>query len=203
MRISIFLVIICFFLTIPNLSFSQTDSDQKGWSGNVNFFLGAKILDDENWDPVDKHTEGGMFIDFKHSVLPFSIAIDFLYSRDDADISVDVSGYGIFDTKVEFETTELDFGVRKIWGILNNVHPFIGGGIAVIKAELKSKANENSVSDHDTGFGIWFDIGVYYTLNKRFNIGADVRWSKAKADLFDLDGDVGGWHYGVVVGVNW
>lgn len=203
MRKTIVLLIICFLLSIPDLAFCQTSSDPHGWSGNVNLFLGAKFLDDDDWEPVDEHMEGGIFVDFKPNSWPLSIAVGLLHSEDDEDIGVAVLGTGTFSTNLESQTTEVNLGVRKIWEDLAYVRPFIGGGIAIINAELETSALGVSVSDDDTGVGVWIDAGIYFTLAQYFNIGLDVRWSKAEVNLFGVGGEAGGWHIGALVGHHW
>lgn len=206
MRNAIVLIIICFSLSIPSLVFCETDSYPPHWSGNINFFLGAKFLDDADWEPVDKHVEGAIFFDFKHNKFPLSIAIDLLYSKDDTDIGITDLNYGTFGSDVESQTTEVNLGVRKIWENFEYVRPVIGGGLAIINAELEARAQGSSVSDENTGFGLWIETGIYFTpafLSQQFNIGVDARWSKAQVDLFDVKGKAGGWHIGALFGYHW
>jgi len=203
MRKAIVLSIVVCWILVPGLAMSQSNSNQNAWSGNVNGFLGAKILDDDDWAPVDEHGEIGVLIDFKQKSWPISIAIDLLFSSDEEDVSFAVLNFGTFNANLEGNTTEFNLGVRKIWDNLSKVRPFIGGGIAFINAEVKGTALGISVSDDDTGVGVWFDGGVYFTLTEHFNIGADVRWSKAEVTLFNIDGEAGGWHVGALIGFHW
>jgi hypothetical protein len=202
MRKTIVIVIICFLLSIHSMAFCQTSSDTHTWSGNINLFLGAKILDDD-WEPIDEHAEVGVLLDLKHKKIPLSIALDLFYSEKDKDIGVTVLGFGTFDTKVEAQTIELNIGVRKIWENFTYVRPFIGGGLAFIGAEFEASAPGESVSVDDEGIGAWIDLGIYVTLSQQFNIGIDARWSKAEVDLFGVDGEAGGWHIGALVGYHW
>jgi hypothetical protein len=200
---AIVLLIICFLLSIPSPAFCQAGSDPHSWSGNVNLFLGAKFLDEDDWEPVDEHVEGGILVDFKQNWLPFSIAIDLLYSGNDQNIGIAVFGFGTFSAHVESRTTEVNLGIRKIWEKSETVRPFIGGGVAIINAELESKALGVSESDDDIGVGAWIDAGIYLTLKRRFNIGIDARWSRAEVDLFGVTGQAGGWHFGAMAGFHW
>ena len=200
---AIVLVIICFLLSIPSPALCQRSSDPHSWSGNVNFFLGAKFLEEDDWEPVDEHVEGGILVDFKQQWFPFSIAIDLLYSGNDQDMGVHVFGFGTFGAHVESRTTEVNLGIRKIWEKSETVRPFVGGGLAIINAELNSKALGVSESDDDTGVGAWIDAGIYWTLNKQFNIGVDARWSRAEVDLYGITGQAGGWHIGAMAGFHW
>lgn len=203
MRKSIVLSIVVCWILVPGLAMSQSKPNQKVWTGNVNGFLGAKILDEDDWAPVDEHIEAGVLIDFRQKSWPISIAIDLLSSYDEEDVSIAVLNFGTFDANLEGNTTELNFGVRKIWDNFSIVRPFIGGGIAFINAEVKGTALGVSVSDDDTGVGVWFDGGVYFNLTEHFNLGWDVRWSKAEVTLFNIDGEAGGWHLGMLIGYHW
>jgi hypothetical protein len=205
MKKAIFFIIIFLVLSVLSQALCETDKDSNRWSGNVNLFLGEKFLDKDNWEPVDEQFEMGilMDLDVKHRWIPFSFALDFLYSRDEADVGTLDLGVGTFYSNVESRIMELDLGIRKIWEAPRNIRPFIGGGLAIINGELKADSIGQSVSDDETGFGMWADIGAYVTLSERFNLGIDARWSKAEVDLFDREAKVGGWHIGALAGMHW
>jgi len=203
MRKAIVLSMMVCWILVPGLAMSQSNSDPNAWTGNVNGFLGAKILDEDDWAPLDEHVEGGVLFDIKQKNWPISIAIDLLFSSDEEDVNVAVLNFGTFNANLEGHTTEFNLGVRKIWDNLSIVRPFVGGGIAFINAEIKGTALGVSVSDDDTGVGVWFDGGAYVTLGGHFNIGVDVRWSKAEVTLFNIDGEAGGWHVGMLIGYHW
>ena len=164
------------------------------WTGNVNFFLGQKTLDEDDWTPLDKQGEFGVLVDFKQQNWPVSIAIDFLVSADDGTES------GVF---VEGQTSEFDVGVRKIWEVANSsIRPYIGGGLAFINAEIKGTTSF-TVSEDDNGTGVWFGGGVYWTLGQHFNLGLDLRYSQADVTFFDVEGEAGGTHAGIILGYHW
>jgi opacity protein-like surface antigen len=165
-------------------------SQQTAWTGNVNLFLGAKALDEDDWEPVDEQDEWGIEVDFKQKSWPVSIAIDFLYGSDDGTL---------WGTEFESETSELNLGVRKIWDQFPHVRPFIGGGISFIRGEFSAPG----VSDDDSAVGIWFGGGVYWTLVEHFNIGLEAKYSTAEVTLFGVDADAGGGHFGLLVGYHW
>lgn len=178
-------------------------SQQTDWTGNVNFFLGSKTLDDDDWDPLEEQGEFGIKVDFKQRSWPVSIAIDYSYSSDDDDLLIWDPFLGFVDLDVEGNTSELSFGVRKIWDHFPIVRPFIGGGIAFIGAEIEESAFGYSISDDDTAMGIWIGGGVYWTVSEHFNIGLDLKWSKAEVTLFDEDFEAGGTHFGLLIGYHW
>jgi hypothetical protein len=157
-----------------------------GSAGNINFFLGKKYLDKDDWEPFHKHDEWGILLDFKlEDEWPIFIAIDILHSED------------------EVKTTELNIGVRKIWDSPYHMHPFVGGGIAVIQAEIEGTPFDTPVSKNETGGGVWAGGGVYWTLGEHVNMGLDLRWSKARISRAFAETDVGGEHAGLIVGYHW
>jgi len=164
------------------------------WSGNVNFFLGQKSLDSDDWGVLDDQSAFGVLVDFKQDHWPVSVALDFLGSYDD------VTQLG---TKFEGGTFEFDVGVRKIWEVSGSpVRPYIGGGLAFVSAKLE-ESGPFPASDEDNGTGIWLNGGVYWTLGQSFNLGLDLRYSDAEVTLYDVDGEAGGTFAGLMLGYHW
>ena len=175
------------------LFFINANVNANEWTGNVNFFLGQKTLEENDWAPVDKQAEFGVLVDFKQQNWPVSIALDFLGSTDEATES---------GVNIEGTTSEFDVGVRKIWAVAgSSIRPYIGGGLAFINAEFK--ATNFPVSDDDNGTGIWLNGGVYWTLGQHFNLGLDLRYSQADVTVFGVDVDAGGTHAGIILGYHW
>ncbi|MBA7714980.1 hypothetical protein ES703_124015 [subsurface metagenome] len=195
MKKLVFLTITCFLLSIPNLAICGD------WTGNINAFLGVKALDEDDWEPIEDQDEYGIKVDFKQKDWPVSIAIEYLVSSDDDTGLWYDPVIGIVIATVEGETSELCFGVRKIWDQSPKVRPFIGGGIAHISAE--AKATTLGFSASDDAIGIWIGGGVYWTLGEHFNIGFDVRWSKAEVSSYNIDAEAGGSHAGLLLGFHW
>lgn len=197
MRKLIFLIITCFLFSMPNVAICED------WTGNINAFLGMKYLDKDDWEPIEDQAEIGVAVDFKKQGWPVSIAIGYLYSRGDETVLIfdPFLGNVLFD--FEAETSELSFGIKKIWDHFAHVRPFLGGGIALIRADVKGRALGVTVSDDDNTIGIWIGGGVYWTLAEHFNIGLDLRWSKAEVTSFGVDIEAGGAHVGLLVGYHW
>ena len=170
-----------------------TNAYANEWTGNLNFFLGKKMLDESDWAPLDNQPEFGVLVDFKLKQWPFSFAIDYLVSTDDAP--------GL--PSVEAITSEVDIGLRKIWNPGNSsIRPYIGGGLAYASAELKTLSTP-SITVDDGGYGIWLNGGVYWTLGQSFNLGLDLRYSQADVTLFGVEGEAGGTHAGIILGYHW
>ncbi len=165
----------------------------------VNFFLGQKALDGE-WNPIDRQAELGAMMSFGRDAWPVRIAADVLVSGKDGTLpgAVDVKG----------TTFEIAPGVRKIWG-KKAFHPFAGAGVAIVGARVELQNVVASVDDAGVSVGPWIDGGVFWRLGMRFNLGVDVRWSRANVDLDFGPGipspemDAGGLHYGLLLGFGW
>lgn len=180
-------------------TFSDAHGEQQiGWTGNINGFIGAKLLDGEDWAPVDEQGEIGLEIDLRQQGWPVNIAVDYFYAEDDTG-SFD-STLGTVST-VESTTYELDIGVRYIWDGYPRVRPFIGGGLTFARGVFELFApGFPRVSDSDTGYGGWIGGGVCWTIRNSLNIGIEIRLSSADVSLFGVDTDAGGAHVGLLIG---
>jgi len=117
------------------------------WTGNANFLIGQKQLDENDWKPVEDQFELGVLVDFRKVDWPVSIAIDFLGSAD-----VHESGVN----KDEGFTFENHIGVRKIWEDTGSAfRPYLGGGVAVLSGKIKRKTGATTVEKDDSGAGFW------------------------------------------------
>ncbi len=183
-------------MALPGIASAQNST------GNVNVFLGAKALDDDEWT-ADEQSEIGLLLDFAPQGWPINFAVDFLRSEGDETASGYIPGWGYVTAKEEVETTELNLGVRKYWDIAPNMHPYIGGGLAFIQLDGKwSISGLGSYEDDGDGTGIWLNGGITWTFDA-FNVGLDVRYSQGEVfmDIGDYEG--GGGHAGLVVGYHW
>lgn len=173
---------------------------QDVWTGNANVLLGAKALDKDDWEPAEEQSEFGIEIDFRKKDWPVNIAIDLLGATGEGTAIEPFSGT---EAKLKSKTSEFNIGVRKIWDQFPHVRPFIGGGLSFIRAEAEVSAFGTSVSDDDTGTGIWLGGGVYWTLGEHFNLGLELKSSYAKVTLFDTEVNAGGGHFGMLAGYHW
>ena len=180
-----------FLLLIP--SWAICDQGESDWTGSASFLIGQKLLDDDDWGPVDEQVELGAMFNFRQRSWPVNIAFDILYSWDDDDVGL---------TEVDGNTLELNIGVRKVWD-RSKIQPFIGGGFAVIWAELEGSGFGFRFSDDDTGAGIWADCGLRYLITDHFSLGLDLRYSWAEVTLFGIDGEAGGVHINMLLGYHW
>ncbi len=185
-------------LLLTSLSLAHADdaTGSNNFTGNVSGYIGQKSLDDKDWGELDSQGTLGMMLDFKKQSWPVSIALDvFVSGAEDKDGSITTDG----------GTLETDIGVRKIFELSgSSIQPYIGGGIAIIGATVKSSSGGSITSkDDDTATGAWIGGGMYYAATQSLIIGLDLRYSEAEVTLFDEDREAGGFRTGVTVGYHW
>jgi opacity protein-like surface antigen len=177
------------------LSMVSVNTLAQGSTGNVNFFLGQKALEEDDWAPLDEQAELGALFDFRQPDWPVNLAVDLLVSAD----SMTEAFTGI---ELTASTVELDAGIRKHFESSGPVTPYIGGGIAFIQAEIEASYGSVSVTEDDSGVGYWMNAGIAWTIGQ-VNLGLDLRYSDANATLSGYEVETGGTHVGVFAGYHW
>ncbi len=163
-------------------------------TGDVNFFLGQKMLKKSDWEPFENQPEFGAEVSFGKQDWPVLIATDLFGSARER------TEFGV---KVTASTSELDIGVRKIWE-KGRIRPYIGGGFGSIEGKVEAETGGSTVSSSDSAFGAWLGGGVFWRIGTRFNIGASARWSQAKINAEpNTEVEAGGFHLGLLLGWGW
>jgi len=181
------------FMAIPAAYADDTQSD--GWTGNVSGYLGHKSVDDKDWPNLDSQESIGVISDFRKQSWPVSIAADLIIAG-----AVHESG----SNEDTGGTLEMHLGARKIFTLENSsFRPYVGGGAALVNAILETENAGVTVDDDDTTVGAWVGVGTYYSVTPSFNLGLDVRYSKAEVTLFDKEREAGGLNAGITAGYHW
>jgi opacity protein-like surface antigen len=166
-----------------------------GWTGNVSGYLGQKSVDDDDWPNLDSQRSAGVISDFRKQSWPVSIAADLIFAADTHKNGANEDTGG---------TAELHLGARKVFTLENSsFSPYVGGGLAIINASLENENAGVTIDDDETAFGAWIGVGTYYAVTPHFNLGLDVRYSKAEVTLFDKDREAGGLNVGITAGYHW
>jgi len=171
------------------------DSQTNGWTGNVSAYLGHKSVDNDDWPNLDSQASVGVISDFRKQSWPVSIAADLIFAGTvhESGVNEDTGG-----------TVEIHLGARKIFTLENSsFRPYVGGGVALVNAILENENAGVTVDDDDRAVGAWFGAGTYYAVTPSFNIGLDVRYSKAEVTLFDKEREAGGLNAGITAGYHW
>ena len=181
------------FMAMPAAYADDTQAD--GWTGNVSGYLGHKSVDNNDWPNLDSQASVGVISDFGKQSWPVSIAADLLFAGTvhESGVNEDTGG-----------TMEIHLGARKIFTLEHSsFRPYVGGGAALVSAMLENKNAGVAVEDDDTAVGAWVGAGTYYAVTPSFNIGVDVRYSKAEVTLFDKEREAGGLNAGITAGYHW
>lgn len=181
------------FMAMPVAYADDTQAD--GWTGNVSGYLGHKSVDDNDWPNLDSQASVGVISDFGKQSWPVSIAADLLFAGTvhESGVNEDTGG-----------TMEIHLGARKIFTLQNSsFRPYVGGGVALVSAMLENENAGVAVEDDDTAVGAWVGAGTYFAVTPSFNIGVDVRYSKAEVTLFDKEREAGGLNAGITAGYHW
>jgi len=181
------------FMAMPAAYADDTQTD--GWTGNVSGYLGHKTVDDNDWPNLDSQASVGVISDFGKQSWPVSIAADLLFAGTvhESGVNKDTGG-----------TMEIHLGARKIFTLQNSsFRPYVGGGVALVSAMLENENAGVVVEDDDTATGAWVGVGTYYAVTPSFNIGVDVRYSKAEVTIFDKEREAGGLNAGITAGYHW
>jgi hypothetical protein len=188
---------IAIVMALPGLATAAT-------TGDVNFKPGIKMLDKNDWEPVEDQTAVGVSVSWGKETWPVHFLIDYLISLDKQEIfpGVDLQG----------TTAELGFGIQKTWE-LGRTRPFLNGGLSLVLADVDFSGSGISASESDASGGGFVGGGVFWRVGSRFNIGVSAHYSKATAtfefldlgglNLEDLDVEAGGLHTGLVLGWGW
>ena len=172
-------------------------ASSSGWKGDADILIAGKSLDKNQWAPTDQQGEIGLLSNWQGPEWPIALAVDLLSASRNATISS--GGF----TGQKGKTSEFDLGVRKIWRPDARFRPFAGGGFALASGEIDKTGPAGTISDKDSGVGIWLNGGVFWTLSEAFNLGFDVRISGAQVRLFGSDVSAGGFHLGLLAGYHW
>jgi opacity protein-like surface antigen len=171
---------------VSNQSYAQSD-----WTGNINFVMGSKSLDEDDWKPLEAQAEFGVNFDFGSKSWPIRFDIGYLKSSDEVDI---YDSFYDITLNSEASTSELRLGVKKIWEPTLTMRPYVSGGLAMINAKIKTSALGFSDSEDDSAVGLYVNGGIYWTVASSFNLGFELGYSKAKVTIYGYDAEAGGGH---------
>lgn len=170
---------------------------------NVNFFLGQKLLDGDDWAPAEDQMQFGLLVDHAVAKGAINLAFDVLFARGEGRGDIGNGQEGDIKSK----TSEFDVGVRKIFKVFDNMRPYVGGGIGFLTAERcapEPPQRPFEVCRSDATLGFWINTGFYFTIAKNVNIGVDGRISAGSVTLGGAEEfKAGGPQYGLIVGYHW
>jgi opacity protein-like surface antigen len=190
------------YLLLFPLSLLSPGAASAAWTGNLNAFVGGKLLDADEWH-ANEQAEIGATLDFKRADWPVSIAADVHFSQGDFSGFGTISPGGSGFLQEDVHTSDFNLGLRKYWDGGSNMHPYLGAGVAYGQLEVDQRLNGvQTLSDRGDGVGVWAGVGLLWSIHA-FNVGVDVRYSQIKVGLDAKDVESGGAHGGVLIGYHW
>lgn len=199
------------WLTLVALALLSLASRADAGPGYVNFVLGQKVYDSEDWDPIDKQPVFGVEAAFGPATWPVHIMTFLQRSSKSKDQVVDDAGTPVSVT-FDADTWEFGAGLNKTW-TAGKLYPYVGAGLDYIKVDVTAHVDQLTGSDDANGFGFFGGAGAFYRIGTRFNLGGTVRYSSANVDFnaYDTgnvefsgaDVNAGGLTFGFLVGWGW
>lgn len=179
-------VLVCAGIVLPCLSATES---------NFNVMLGPKLLDEDEWEPVEWQGLLGVQIDVRPERWPVAIAINMLGSSDYDRRTVmnvgTVETYG--------GVTELQLGLAGLLELPGHTTLYAGGGGTFVSALRATWTAASEREDWGWGAGTWAHAGVFWTIGS-FNLGFGAGWSWAPVELDGREVDAGGWRFGLLLG---
>lgn len=137
--------------------------------GNVNFTLGNRTLNQDNYGPLDEQPFIGGYAEFPVMAWPVDLSAGVYRStKDDT-----VSGFDVSAT-----ITEVSFGAMKTWNVMGNMYPFAGGGLSMVKVSAEVDTGSGTASADDTSGAYYAEGGVYWRMGEVFNLGVHGRFNR-------------------------
>lgn len=100
--------------------------------------------------------------------------------------------------------SEYAIGVVKVWEPKGAIRPFVGGGVAAVRAILTEDAVTVELVRHDTTSAFYLDGGVFWRTGRRFNIGLGTRlMSLARMEIGGTRFDANYLQVHVLAGFGW
>lgn len=182
-------------LSLSAVQAAEVSQDDK-FTANLSGYLGQKSLDNNDWGTLDGQGALGVTFDFKKQSWPVSIVVGLVASGD-----VEETGA----LKTEAYTIENRIGVRKnFYSENSSFSPYIGGGLALVSAEIRNKNNGVVTSKNDDdATGAWVGAGINFAATDHFIIGFDVSYTEADVTIFNVERKAGGTHTGITAGYHW
>lgn len=164
----------------------------RGTYFDLNVFAGMKALSAEDWEPLASQTEIGFLGTVGGSTWPVLLATDFYYSF----ASGEVDGIAL-----SAMTTEVCSGLRLV---IPRESLRLHAAAGVVYASVSTTARLDGGAEIAQGFGtgVWAGGGVFLRLGRSANLGAQLRYSSARADipLYGTAQAAGGLHLGMTFG---
>jgi hypothetical protein len=139
---------------------------------NVNVLGGSRMLDETDWEPVDRQLVVGLDVDTYKPRSGIGAEMGFQYATDSG--STDIPSQGPAD--IDGENIELYAGARKTFPLFNDrFYPYLSLGITWIDSTFDLSLPNGSTSDGGDSFGVYIRGGFYWNFAGNWHVGLDLR----------------------------
>lgn len=164
---------------------------------NINAMLGFKLLNHQDWQPVDEQGLLGVQVDVRPDEWPVAIAVNVMASSDYDRRTV--MNVGTVDTYGG--ETELQLGLAGLLPLPGHTTLYAGAGVSFASALRATSTAASEREDWGYGIGGWAHAGAFWTIGA-FNLGFGAGWSWVPLTLDHQEVDAGGWRFGILLGGN-
>lgn len=170
-------------------------------AGNVQFLVGQRWLEDDQWSPIDEPPIFGVEVDFAPKDSPIRVALAAIMSgesKSGSDPFFGVPG----DAQAGFFEISAGF----LWHPVKKaiVRPYLGAGVLTMGATIDDDFGAFVSDDIDQSFGFYGNVGVFFKVGESFNIGVDgriVRGTDLEFRGLEVNGDYE--QVGLLIGFSW
>lgn len=164
------------------------------------FHVGERAFDGSDWEPVED--QGVLGLEFVHEAPGSIVGLEAaLFASGHIEDDYFVSPTLTADFRGR--TSELSFGVRKTMPVdYGGVHPYFGGGLSLLRAELRGDSNGAEAEDDDDSAGVYVHGGVEFDASAALFLGLDLRLrGGTDVDLLGEERSAGYGQVTIVLGV--
>ena len=162
---------------------------------DVNFLLGNKVLDREEWGRQNNQFVTGLETTWRRPSWPVGVAVDAVFANAEKR-----EGRYSEEEITRSSTLELALGARAVVPF-GRLRPFVGAGAEIAQGDrqiIRRAADDDAAGGGATG--VWAGAGVFGRLGKTANLGLSVRWSQARVKARGFDANAGGLVYAIAIG---
>lgn len=164
--------------------------------GMAGVFGGFKMLDEDDWEPVEQHTAVGAMAIVCPTPAPVGIFASASFSW--AEEKTDEFSPGI-EAEYEADTSDLLAG-PVFYKRTKRVAGYAGGGIAYTNASAGASGAGLTFEEDDSGVGFWLGGGVQVLFKDGFGVGLHAVYSKTEVSLLEEEAEAGGLLLAAAVG---
>lgn len=167
----------------------------QAWSGNVNASVGGRMLDEDDWSPLDEQPALGVLADFQIADLP-------LYAAVGLQVSAEEDDDGTRETVAAISDFSAGLKVMPASGVFR---PYAGAGFTSVGVSVEIEDDVfGDDDDDDQSFGYYLGGGAIFRVTTHFNIGVDMRWIRGTdIELFGVEGDADSFVATALFGYGW